>query len=229
MKIKAQSDIESEKVRKREPLLSTARNKELTKERIVSSAISLIHEEGLRSLCISKVALRANRSRRMIYDYYGGLEGLMIEVVARNDFWVNSCERIGVGDNLRSPVPDGEELLSFVESYLRAITKDHLQQDINCILFMEDYSDVRKQVNEIREKSLMNFFNKLYDGFGERKDEIKCVLAIMMGGLEHIAMYSKLNDNTYMGLNPLIHDDREKLIRAVKGMIGLLYHPNGPR
>ena len=51
------------------------------KDRIIASAIEIISESGLASLSTKSLAMKENMSETLIYNYFGGINEVLIEVV----------------------------------------------------------------------------------------------------------------------------------------------------
>ena len=62
------------------------RNKERTKENLISALGEILKKDGFSGLNISRVAEKAKVDRRLIYDYFGSLEGLVEEYLNTNDY-----------------------------------------------------------------------------------------------------------------------------------------------
>lgn len=52
------------------------------KDRIIASAIEIISEAGLTSLTTKTLAMKENMSESLLYRYFGGIEEVLVEVVA---------------------------------------------------------------------------------------------------------------------------------------------------
>ena len=63
------------------------RNKERTKANLVTALGKILKKDGFSGLSITRVADVAKVDRRLIYDYFGGLEGLVKEYLNNNDYW----------------------------------------------------------------------------------------------------------------------------------------------
>ena len=73
------------------------RNKERTKSNLVAALGKILKKDGFSGLSISRVAEVAKVDRRLIYDYFGSLEGLVKEYLDTKDYWkIRSDEIDGI-------------------------------------------------------------------------------------------------------------------------------------
>lgn len=62
------------------------RNKERTKGNLITALGQILKRDGFFGLSISRVSEESKVDRRLIYDYFGGLEGLVREYLNSKDY-----------------------------------------------------------------------------------------------------------------------------------------------
>ncbi|MCK7555927.1 TetR/AcrR family transcriptional regulator [Chitinophaga sedimenti] len=63
------------------------RNKERTRQRVIDALGNIVIKDGFSNLNISKIAEQAQVDRKVIYDYFGGLDGVIKEYLDTKDYW----------------------------------------------------------------------------------------------------------------------------------------------
>ena len=103
------------------PKVIPIRNREMTRERLISAVGKVVAEVGFKQLGVNMVAREAGVDKKLIYRYFGGLNGLEDAYGRTVEFWPNAEELLGDDrDRIRGMAPS--ELMSvFFKRYLRAI------------------------------------------------------------------------------------------------------------
>lgn len=71
------------------------RNKERTKEKIITATATVFKEKGYTGLTIANITKEAGVNHTLVSKYFGSLDNLVEEYVKRKDFWqIMNNERI---------------------------------------------------------------------------------------------------------------------------------------
>ncbi|WP_228394399.1 TetR/AcrR family transcriptional regulator [Chryseobacterium glaciei] len=70
------------------------RDKERTKMKLLTAVGVILKKEGFTGLNVSRVATKANLHRKLIYEYFGGMENLVKEYLNSRDYWSISLDQI---------------------------------------------------------------------------------------------------------------------------------------
>ncbi len=89
------------------------RRRERTKQAILLAAEALLAEGGLQNVTLANVALRAEYSKPALYEYFSGIEDILIEL--SNNGFIRLGERIRAIDSQVSPE---ERLLAVCHTFL---------------------------------------------------------------------------------------------------------------
>ena len=90
------------------------RRRERTKKAILLAAEALLAEGGLQSVTLANIAHRAEYSKPALYEYFSGIEDILIEL--SNNGFIRLGERIRAID---STLPSEERLLAACHTFLK--------------------------------------------------------------------------------------------------------------
>ena len=76
----------------RKPTSGPIRNKEWTKQKLLAAVGKILKNDGFTGLNVSKVALKAEVDRKLVYDYFGSMEGLVKEYLNNSDFYTANID-----------------------------------------------------------------------------------------------------------------------------------------
>lgn len=63
------------------------RNKQKTKEKILRAVGDILISKGFSHLKISNIAIEAHVDKKLIYEYFGNLDGLINVYLSSTDYW----------------------------------------------------------------------------------------------------------------------------------------------
>ncbi|SOB57847.1 TetR family transcriptional regulator [Pseudodesulfovibrio profundus] len=175
------------------PKVIPIRNKEQTKEKLIQSVGEVLAEVGFQKLGVNVVARKANVDKKLIYRYFGGLEGLVATYGNTIDFWPSAQELIG-GDSstLRSMEP--YVLVSlFFKRYLRAILRRPLTLEILAWEAIER-NRLTMALEDIRAKTALEFFELMEEDPPQGVDLTALVL-LMAGAINFLAVRSRIHSS----------------------------------
>lgn len=173
------------------PKVIPIRNKDQTKEKLIKSVGEVLAEVGFQKLGVNVVARKANVDKKLIYRYFGGLEGLVAAYGNTIDFWPSAQELIG-GDSstLRSVEP--HVLVSlFFKRYLRAILRRPLTLEILAWEAIER-NRLTMSLEDIRAKTALEFFELMEEDPPQGVDLTALVL-LMAGAINFLAVRSRIH------------------------------------
>ena len=124
--------------------------------------------------------------------YFGGLPELVREFSLTMDFWPTADELLGPDpEQIKALRPD-RQMAVFVKSFLAALRKRPLTQDILAWELLER-NQMSKQLEFIREKTILEYFEKL-DGIPD-DDDLPAIMLLMGGAVNHLLIKSRINSH----------------------------------
>ena len=199
------------------------RNKERTKGNLITALGEILKRDGFSGLSISRVADEAKVDRRLIYDYFGGLEGLVKEYLNSNDYWNIHPEEIN--DIVESSKSDSGKLLAYsvLENQFDSLISNEEMRRISTWGLSEKLPvlkelDLRRE--NIGDKLLSEIFD---DAFKHTDKNFRAMYAILMGGVYYLTLHSKMQENPFCGIDLDQLSGREEIKKALKQFIDLAY------
>jgi len=199
------------------------RNKERTKENLITALGGILKKDGFSGLSISRVAEEAKVDRRLIYDYFGGLEGLVKEYLNSNDYWNIQPEEIS--DIVESSKADtGKELAYRVleNQFDSLIGSEEMRRIITWGL--SEKLPVLKELDLRRENIGDQLLREVFDGTFDHSDKnFRAMYAILMGGVYYLTLHSKMQENPFCGIDLQQPSGQEEIKKALRQFIDLAY------
>lgn len=199
------------------------RNKERTKERVISAVGHILKKNGFAGLNISKVALRAKVDRRLIYDYFGGLEGVVKEYLNANDYWKIDPENLhDILENNR--IDHGKSLsCAVLEDQLHSLMANEEMRRIISWGLSEKLPEL-KELDLKRENAGEAVFKEIIDPyFAGSPTNFRAVYALLMGGVYYLTLHAGVQENPFCGIDLQKPEGMEAIKNAMKQLIDAAY------
>lgn len=182
------------------------KDKELTMKRIYDAFLEILEEDGPHSVGINAIAKKAGVSKQLIYRYFGGMKGLLLEYAKNGDFFRPLLMVKEKDDKIES------DLSSFLNTSLQELRSHMLTQEI-----------LRWQLIENNEntKDLFRFTNlKLGKVFANVNKDLTELpeFQLMIGGYIYFVLLSKYNKK-FININLIENDTWDAFDDAMAKMV----------
>lgn len=199
------------------------RNKERTKANLVTALGKILKKDGFSGLSITRVADVAKVDRRLIYDYFGGLEGLVKEYLNNNDYWNIQPEE--VSEIVEISRTDAGKALAYrvlENQFDSLINSEEMRRIITWGL--SEKLPVLKDLDLKRENIGDQLLREVFDGAFDHSDKnFRAMYAILMGGVYYLTLHSKMQENPFCGIDLQQPSGQEEIKKALKQFIELAY------
>lgn len=199
------------------------RNKERTKENLINALREILKKDGFSGLSISRVAEKAKVDRRLIYDYFGTLEGLVKEYLNTNDYWKISPEE--VGDIVETSKADAGKTLAYnvLENQFDSLIKNEEMRRI-ITWGLSEKLPILKELDLKREDIGNQVLSEVFDGHFESSDKnFRAMYALLMGGVYYLTLHAKMQENPFCGIDLQQASGQEDIKKALRQFIDLAY------
>lgn len=151
-----------------------------TEDKIYNAFLAILKEKGPQGIGINAIAKEAGVSKGLIYRYFGGMKGLLLQFAQKGDFFKSL---LTIDENIDSI----ENLKNFTQKGTKEIRENILAQEI-----------LRWQLLENNEntKELFKFVNtRLGKTFktNEKETSLNHAFQLMLGGYVYFTLLSKFN------------------------------------
>lgn len=204
----------------RRPAAGSIRNIERSKTKFLNAVGKILKTKGYTGLKINTIASTAGVDKKMIYKYFGGMDGLMDEYIRSRDYWSNVSAEQG------QPIADdagqtaAKELLHSQFDYLS--TNKELQK-----LLLWRLSEERPSLRSMTEAQEQNgdmLFSAVADPhFGANSETFRAAMAVMISGIYYLNLYSEVNGNIFCGLDMKSAQGRKKVKETLSFMVDQCY------
>ena len=196
----------------RKSAAGSVRNKERSKKKFLDAVGKILKTKGYAALKVNDIAATAGVDKKMIYTYFGGMDGLIDEYILTQDYWSKATS-----DTVMPNIEDGGK--QFIEGMLLSqydyVFKNKEAQKLLLWRLSESRKSLRKMTDTQEENGEYIFKNIADPHFGEHSEDFRAVMAIIVSGLYYLNMYASVNGDTFCGVNLNTNEGREKIKKAV--------------
>lgn len=196
----------------RKPAGGKIRNTERSKKKFLAAVGKILKTQGYSRLKINDIAKVAGVDKKMIYSYFGGLDGLIDEYIRTQDFWSNVKPEL-------TPllVADGGKTFAkelFMSQFDYLANNKELQK-----LLLWRLSEERKSLRKLTEDQEASgelLFTHVSDPyFGKNAEKFRAVSAILAAGMYYLNMYAEVNGSIFSGIDLKTESGRSAIKDAV--------------
>lgn len=207
----------------RKPVAGSIRNKERSKKKFLDAVGKILRTKGYTALKVSSIAAAAGVDKKMIYSYFGGLDGLIDEYFRSQDYWseldIEEVEKISFQSE------DGGK--SFMEKMLQTkfdyVYNNKEAQKLLLWCLSESRKPLKK-LNHIQEENREYIFKMLMNPYVKDKTEdVRSILAILVSGLYYLNMYAAMNGSIFCGIDLSTIKGRDKIKTAISFLLHCTY------
>jgi AcrR family transcriptional regulator len=199
------------------------RDKERTKMKLLAAVGVILKKEGFTGLNVSRVAKKANLHRKLIYEYFGGMENLVKEYLNSRDYWSVSLDQID--EIIEESKKDFGKQTAFAlleKQFDSLMANEEMRKIINWGL-SEDLKPL-KELNKERERLGEELFNKITDDYFKDKDKnIRAIEGILIGGIYYLTLQAKMSGETMCGIDINTIEGQSEIKKTLKQIIEWAY------
>ncbi|MCH5597340.1 TetR/AcrR family transcriptional regulator [Niabella ginsengisoli] len=197
-------------------------DKERTKGKLITAVGKILVKEGYKNIRINKIETVSGVSKKLIYKYFGNLDGLIKAYLNQVDFW--KMEEQKLTENEAPVLPDITE--AFMAKLLRD-DFDYLQKSTEMqkiILWgiseknkaIKTLSDEREELGEI----ILNKADEIFEGTNV---DYRPTVAIFVAAIYYTILHAKSNRSTMCGIDVTTQEGRDRIFKALERLLGLTY------
>ncbi|AZB17197.1 TetR/AcrR family transcriptional regulator [Chryseobacterium indologenes] len=207
----------------RKSAAGSVRNKERSKKKFLDAVGKILKTKGYTALKINDIAATAGVDKKMIYTYFGGMDGLMDEYIRSQDFWskmtAEEVEKI-------NPIIDDAGKAFAKEMFLSQFEYVYKNKEAQKLLLWR-LSETRKELRkltDLQEENGEYIFKRFADShFKENENVFRSIMAIMVSGLYYLNMFSSVNGSLFCGIDVNKPEGRDQIKEAISFMLDHSY------
>ena len=152
-----------------------------TEEKIYESFLSLLEEQGPQAVGINAIAKKAGVSKELIYRYFGGLQGLLLQIAKNGDFFKSML--LLQNRDLETV----EDLKEFTKAGTKELRENKLMQEILRWQLLEN-NEATHNLFEYNNKEISKMF-----AISDEDSTLNHAFQLMIGGYIYFTLLSKFN------------------------------------
>ena len=210
------------------------RDKAITSRRLISAVGSLLAREGFKGVGVNAVAREAGVDKKLIYRYFGGLEGLIAAFGKEGDFWPSILELAGGDLKAFSQLSLDDRLSAFSRNYIRALRERPMTLAIMAWEMVEK-NELTRELEAVREQRIMAFFKMFFAAERPRSDyrsesgsesgsDLQAVVMLAGAAISYLLIRSGHID-VYGGIGLRTDEDWERVAAGIDAIIGGIVRP----
>ena len=199
------------------------RNKERSKKKFLDAVGKILKTKGYAGLKINDIAATAGVDKKMIYTYFGGMDGLMDEYLRTQDFWVKATsEEV---EKMKPNLEDGGR--QFIEHMLLSqfdyVYTNKEAQKLLLWTISEPRKSLKKLIDTQEENGEYIFKLLMESRFKGNMEVYRSIMAIMVSGLYYLNMFASLNGSVFCGIDVNTPEGRPNIKKAISFMVDQTY------
>ncbi|MBD1432662.1 TetR/AcrR family transcriptional regulator [Sphingobacterium sp. DN00404] len=194
------------------------RDKERTKRRLIATVGKVLQKYTYAGLTITNIAKESGLNPKLIYLYFGNLDGLIEEYILEKDFWAGKLktqitELVESSKSLRAKDANDLFQLQF-DSFLK---DKSMQRIIHWEMGVKN--KLLRKIADEREEVGKNALDLISTQFKNTDVDIQATLAIILGGIYYLTLHAKNNGSTVGGIDINEDEGRERIEKTMERLI----------
>lgn len=214
-----------EKKKPRKRTSGLIRDKERTMQKMIDAVKIVLLKDGYAGLSATAVAKEAGVDKRLVWTYFGSLDNLVDKYISQRDK-LKLSNQITTKKLLDTHEKTNQEnLKDLISDRLKSLLEDPELQRITQWQINENKEFLDKISHE-REKVTKQVLENLEINVDANKDELKAKVALIIGGMQYLTLYSATNNSSFCGLNIFNANDLDLIKETIDNMIRTSFKNN---
>lgn len=203
------------------------RNKPETIKLFKDAALRLLQRGGVKALGINSLTREAGKSKSLIYSYFGGIDGVLREVLENNDPWRSYHLKIRGILNGR-PDEYGKDLAAVLaKEYFHKFSTSKLAQEISLLELSGKNNYKLQEIADSREQLCKKMFSLSEKPQSEKKVNTNVVFALLVGGINYLVLHANSNGSTFCGIDIKSKNGKERMDKTLEQIITWAFESKG--
>lgn len=194
------------------------RDKEKTKRRLIATVGKVLQKYTYSGLTITNIAKESGLNPKLIYLYFGNLDGLIESYILEKDFWSGKL-KTQMTDLEENPSPiDARDTNDLFQLQFDFFLKDKSMQRI-IHWEMGVKNKLLRKIADDRENVGERALKLISSQFDDTDVDIQATLAIILGGIYYLTLHAKNNGSTVSGIDINEDEGRKRIEKAIERLI----------
>lgn len=194
------------------------RDKERTKRRLIATVGKVLQKYTYSGLSITNIAKESGLNPKLIYLYFGNLDGLIEAYILEKDFWTGKLKTQMTDLSEKTSAPHGKDTSALFLLQFDSFLKDKSMQRI-IHWEMGIKNKLLRKVADDREEENKRAIQLIAAQFKDSEVDIEATLALLLGGIYYLTLHAKNNGSTVCGIDINEEEDRQRIDNAIERLI----------
>ena len=191
------------------------RDREATEQRFIEAAARVIARDGAAGLGVNAIAAEAGADKKLIYRYFGGLDGLLEAMGANTAVWIGDALSASKGGY-------GQRMAAVFAAYAANLRDDPVLQKL-LAWELAGPSDTLRRIDAARSKAMYAVMPKLRGDEKPPKDiDVPAVNAILLAALHYLTLRGATM-GAFSGMPLKTDADWKRVMAAFDGLLARTY------
>ncbi|WP_447641979.1 MULTISPECIES: TetR/AcrR family transcriptional regulator [Chitinophagaceae] len=204
------------------------RDKERSNQKLIRAVGKILGREGHKELKINKISTVSGVSKKVIYDNFGTVDGLLKAYFDQVDFWKIKEKDMKVPGMDAIPEITKDFMFNLIRSNFEYFDKSKEMQK----LVLWGISEKNKMVNALmdeREALGAKVFAKSDEQFEGSIVDYRAIVAILLSSIYYTVLHSKANSSPMNGIDVSTKEGKERILKSVNQLLEWTYEKKSMR
>jgi AcrR family transcriptional regulator len=199
------------------------KDKEVTKQRIISVVGEIFQAEGHKSLYIARIARQAGVDRSLIYQYFGKDVKTIIEAyIVQKDYWLKFFNRINE-EVSKSDYQSGKDLIIDVLQKQWQYFSSDLEMQHLILWELSGDSELMRSIHNTRELMGQSILELADLRFNDTNVNFRSITVLLLGGIYYANIHSLYNGPIMCGMDVKAVQNQADMMRAIQQIVEWAY------
>ncbi len=197
-------------------------DKERTKARLIAAVRKIVVKEGFQQIRINKVERISKVSKKMIYEYFGDLQGLIKAYLDQVDFWKIEEQKME-NDPVGIIPPVDQELMGALLIGDFEYLYNSLEMQKIILWSISEKNKSLRQLSDEREALGEKIFAGTDHAFKGSEVDYRATIAILVAAAYYTVLHVKNNGSNMCGIDVSTEEGKARIAAAMKRILGLTH------
>lgn len=202
----------------RKTVAGPIRDKERTKRRLIATVGKVLQKYTYAGLTITNIAKESGLNPKLIYLYFGNLDGLIEEYILEKDFWTGKLKTFMTELTENPKAVDAQDTIDLFQLQFDSFLKDRSMQRI-IHWEMGVKNKLLRKIADDREEVSKEALDLILAKFADTDIDIQATLALMLGGIYYLTLHAKNNGSTVGGIDINEDEGRDRIEQTIERLI----------
>lgn len=189
------------------------RDRDESERRLIAAVGSILKRKGHSGLGVNRVAMEAEVSKPMIYDYFGTLNNLLHAYIKKKDYWLPLFDSLQLPDP-KDPDAVRELITATLQQQFSFFYQEPEMQKLILWQITEEHPLLRS-VSDRREAEGAKVLALAEPHFRHSGISPKAVTALLVGGIYYMVLHAHSNKSTVCGIDVNQESDKRLVVDTI--------------